>query len=130
MSVQLSGVLTLAGGTCYTAGGMPVAFRQEDFLVTRRKCLCTVEFLQRQGITCMCLQYGGACLTFMLIETRLHQASMQGKRCNDASDTTLIEINGVAQEWVATPFWSDYLFPLFSMKPISLLDWFACSQHG
>ena len=26
--------------------------------------------------------------------------------CYDASDTVLIENNGVARKWVATPFWS------------------------
>ena len=50
------------------------------------------------------------------LRARLHQASvsMQCQRCNDASDTALIEINGVTQEWIATPFWSDsYVFYSF-----------------
>ena len=31
---------------------------------------------------------------------------------DDASDTVLIENNGVAQKWVAIPFWSDGAFTL------------------
>ena len=31
----------------------------------------------------------------------------QRQRCNEASDTALIENNGVTPKWVATPFWSD-----------------------
>ena len=31
----------------------------------------------------------------------------QNQNCNDASNTALIEINGVDPEWVATPFRSN-----------------------
>ena len=30
--------------------------------------------------------------------------------CDDASDSSLIEYNGVAPKWDATPFWSDSSF--------------------
>ena len=40
------------------------------------------------------------------VRARLHKASvsMQSQCCFDVSDTAVIEINGVAPEWVATPF--------------------------
>ena len=34
-------------------------------------------------------------------------ASVLRQLCDDTSDSDLIENNGVAQKWVATPFWSD-----------------------
>ena len=34
----------------------------------------------------------------------------QCPRCDDASDSVLIENSGVAWKWVANPFWSDSCF--------------------
>ena len=44
-----------------------------------------------------------------ILGARLHQASVLILRqlCNDTSDSVLIEINGLTQIWVATPFWSN-----------------------
>ena len=43
------------------------------------------------------------------IRVRLHQASasMLRQLCDDACNFVFIENSGVAQKWVATPFWSD-----------------------
>ena len=43
------------------------------------------------------------------LRDHIHQASvsMLQQLCDDASDTVLIENNGVTQKWVATPIWSD-----------------------
>ena len=43
------------------------------------------------------------------LRAHIHQvsASMLQQLCDDATDTVLIENNGVAQKWVATPIWSD-----------------------
>ena len=61
------------------------------------------------------------------IRVRLHQAvsPTQSQRCDDACDTALSENNGVTLKWVATSFWSDYLFPVISMGAMSQ----ASSQH-
>ena len=60
--------------------------------------------------------------------TRVHlpqaRASKLWELCNDASDTVLIENNGVTRKWVATPFWSDSI--VFSMRTGLL----ASSQSG
>ena len=55
----------------------------------------------------------------VFMKARLHQTSalMQSQRCDDASDTAVIEKNGVAPKWVAAPFWHNYLFPFFSIEP-------------
>ena len=44
-----------------------------------------------------------------LIRAHLHQASVSTllQLCYDASDSLLIENNGVTQKWVTTVFWSD-----------------------
>ena len=44
-----------------------------------------------------------------LVRAHLHQRSPSTLRqlCDDASDIVLIQNNGVASKWVATPFWSD-----------------------
>ena len=41
------------------------------------------------------------------LKARLNLPSVQRQCCNNASDTSFIEYNGVALEWVATPFLSD-----------------------
>ena len=41
----------------------------------------------------------------------------QRQRCNDASNTGLIENNAVTPKWVATPFWSDSI--VFNEKRIA-----------
>ena len=48
------------------------------------------------------------------------------QRCDDASDTVLLENNGVAPEWMATTFWSDSI--VFNEDSIvSIIK--ALSQH-
>ena len=44
-----------------------------------------------------------------VLRARLHQTSVLTLQqlCNDASNTALIENNGVTLKWVATLFWSD-----------------------
>ena len=51
----------------------------------------------------------------------LHQASAstQSQSWDDAY-LALIEKNGITSKWVATPFWCGYLFPLISMRAMSL----------
>ena len=54
------------------------------------------------------------CWFFLLpvrLRARLHQASASTLQqlCHDASVTALIENDGVAQKWVATQFWRDFI---------------------
>ena len=59
-----------------------------------------------------------------IVRARLHQTSAQtqSQHCDDASDTALIEINGVALEWIANHFGAT---PLISMRAVSHVS----SQH-
>ena len=46
------------------------------------------------------------------LKVRLHQtsASMKSQSWDNACNTALIGTNGVAPEWIATPFWSNFFF--------------------
>ena len=52
-------------------------------------------------LLCICVSVRG----------RLHQTSLSMLRqlSDDASDTVLIENNGVTQKWIAIPCWSDFI---------------------
>ena len=55
---------------------------------------------------------------------RLHQALAPTLRyfCNDASDSVLIENNGVTPEWVATHFQVTPLFPMSATQSCRRVD--------
>ena len=49
------------------------------------------------------------CVRFVIYNRRIKgpvYTEHQRQRCDDATDTALIENNGVTRKWVATPIWS------------------------
>ena len=66
------------------------------------------------------------------LRARLHQASpsTRSQRCDDASDTALIEINGVSPEWVETPFWSNSVSIVFNEINIASTIAIACCKRN
>ena len=82
-----------------------------DSHVTTRKSLPIRYVAIEDTITLRIAHPVFDCHYWLVIHVRAHlhqvSVSMLQELCNDASDTVLIENNGVASEWVATPFWSD-----------------------
>ena len=85
--------------TCYVAGGMPLAFTQEDFLVNNNFLdsvdpnesppLLKALKLQRPAITCL------ACLTWLKFIFHLFQSNWITYTCNHK----LITLNGIVIDW-------------------------------
>ena len=81
-----------------SATRLPLSFRQK-WLTDGQTRLTTLPSALHQGIN-------GA------VKNTKRQGQRRDRLCNDASDSVLIENNGVASDWVCNPFSSEYQFSM------------------